>query len=130
MVVVSDVGFTHRGKLKKLAQEGFLYGITFKDEEGAKIHTLGWLSRKERRTSQSSGQAECIGAMTSFVCLTHAQVVRECITGTKLPITIVIYSLIMHKTLATQETPKDFAMSEDVHAFRVDYESGLPSTVS
>lgn len=68
--------------------------------------------------------------MTSLGCGMHAQVVWEDVTGMSLPITIVVDSMGVHRTVSLQENLHDFAMVPDVHVLRMDYESGLVATMS
>ena len=124
IVVFSDAGFPHKGAKKKVAQEGCILGIAFGVKTGSIFHGISWLSRKQRRCSHSSTQAECIAAMTSLGCAMHIKSVWNCVTGCELPITLVIDSLGLHKTFSTQATPTDASMTADVHALRLDYESG------
>ena len=107
-----------------------MFGISFGEKKDSKFHAIGWLSRKQRRNSQSSGQAECIAAMTSVGCAIHTQAVYEGITGTRLPITLVVDALGLHKTFCTQATPRDYSMMADVHALRLDYDIGIIDKVS
>ncbi len=121
----SDAGFPHPGENKKVAQEGCVFGVSFGTKKGSKFHTLGLLSRKQRRVSNSSGQAEAIAAITSVGCALNARTVWENITGEQLPITLVVDSLGLHKSLATQSQPTDMAVAADVHSLRLDYENKL-----
>lgn len=60
----------------------------------------------------------------------RAQAFWECVPGKTLPITLVVYGLSIHKTFATQTTPKDYPKTADVHALRMNYDSGKIDTVS
>ena len=130
LVVFSDAGFPHQEENKRVAQEGCIFGVAFGEKKDSKFHVLGWLSRKQRRSSQSSGQAECIAAMTSVGCAIHAQPVCKGITGIRFPITLVVDSLGLHKTFCTQATPRDYSMMADAHALRLDYDVGIIDKVS
>ena len=46
------------------------------------------------------------------------------IAGKSLPITILVDSLGLDKTLAAQATPKDMSAMYDIHPLRLDFESG------
>lgn len=130
IAVFSDAGYPHTGVEKKVAQEGCIVGVAFGTQKGAPYHVLGWLSRKQRRVSNSSIQAECIAAVTSVGYGTHAAKVWANVTGKVIPITIVVDSLGLHRTLSTQATPTDMGSAHDIHALRVDYESGVIDSVS
>ncbi len=120
----SDAGFPHPGENKKVAQEGCVFGVSFGTKKGSKFHTLGWLSRKQRRVSNSSGQAEAIAAITSFGCALNARTVWENITGEQLPIILVVDSLGLHKSLATQSQATENVTSTRLHTF---YHTVIPS---
>eukprot|EP00171_Calliarthron_tuberculosum_P003416 IDg3416t1 len=57
---------------------------------------VGWLSRKQRRASSSSGQAEVIAAVTGIGCALNHQTVMNNTCGVSLPITLVVDSLGLH----------------------------------
>ena len=130
IAVFTDAGYPHQGVEKKVAQEGCLVGVAFGTHHGAPFHSLGWISRKQRRVSNSSLQAECIAAVTGVGMATHAAKVWKNATNMVLPLTIVVDSLGLHRTVSTQATPTDMGSAHDIHALRVDYESGLIDAVS
>ena len=130
IVVFSDAGFPHKGVSRRTAQEGCIVGVAFGLKKGVPYHVIVWVSRKQRRVSTSSIHAECIGAVTSQGFAIHAQVVWKNVTGVGLPITLVIDSLGLHKTLSTQATPTDMSIATEVHALRMDYESGTVDYIS
>ena len=66
IVCFSDAGFCHP-KDKKRAQEGCIFGIAFGARKGSVFHTIGFISRTQRRLSQSSAASETIAALMSFV---------------------------------------------------------------
>ena len=80
--------------------------------------------------STSSIQAECITVVTIVGYGLHLRSVWQEVTNKKLPSTIAVDSLSLHKTLATQGTPKDMGTSCDIHSLRMDYESGLIDVIS
>eukprot|EP00171_Calliarthron_tuberculosum_P003431 IDg3431t1 len=100
VVAFSDAGFPHQGNIKK------------------------------RRVSNSSGQAEAIAAVTALGCALNAVTVWRSATNEELPITLVVDSLGLHRSLATQSQPRDLAMAAVIHTLRMDYESGLLSEIS
>ena len=61
---------------------------------------------------------------------THAAKVWKNATNMVLPLTIVFDSLGLHRTVSTQATPTDMGSAHDIHALRVDYESGLIDALS
>ena len=128
--IFSDAGFPRKGIEKRVAQEACVYGISFGVKKGDIFHTIGWLSRKQRRKSDSSGMAEAIAASTSIGCAIHVQTVWQNLTAVKLPITIVIDNLGLHRSLSTQSQPTDMGMAAEVHGLRLDYENGIIDTVS
>lgn len=130
IVVFSDAGFPHKGVEKKVAQEGCIFGIAYGMKKNSIFHTLGWISRKQRRVSHSSGQAETIAAVTSLGCGMNVQSVWCSITSQKLPTTLVVDNLGLHRCLLTQSKPTDTAMLNDIHALRLDYEAKVVDNVS
>ena len=55
----------------------------------------------------------------------HDLQVLQDIAGKNLPITLLVDSLGLHKTLATQATPKDMSVMYDMHSLRLGFESGI-----
>ena len=90
-------------------------------------HTLVWLSRKQRCVSTLSIQAEAIARGTSVGYAIHTVQKLQDIAGKNLPITILVDSLGLDKTLATQATPKDMSAMYDMHPLRLDFESESPA---
>lgn len=120
IAVFSDAGFPHIGVEKRVAQEGCIFGISYGVKKNSIFHAIGWISRKQRRVSHSSGQAETIAAVTSLGCGLNLQSVWHDIMGHRLPITLVIDNLGLQRCLLTQSRPTDNAMLKDVHALRLD----------
>ncbi len=81
IVCFSDAGFPHPGENKNVVQERYVFGLSIGTEKGSKFHTLGWLSRKQRRVSYSSNQAEATAAKTSVGRALNSRTVWENITG-------------------------------------------------
>lgn len=106
IAVFTDAGYPHTGVEKKVAQEGCIVGVAFGTEQGAPYHIIGWLSKKQRRVSNSSIQAECIATVTSVGFARYCANIWENITGNQMPITIVTDSLGLHHTLAMQARQK------------------------
>jgi len=130
IVVFSDAGFPRMDVEKKVAQEGNIVGIAFGSKKGAIFHAISWISRKQRRVSNSSGMAETIAATTAVGCALNVQTVMFNITRKKLPITLVVDSMGLHRTLATQAQPRDSAMAAEVHGLRLDYEAKVLDYIS
>jgi len=59
----------------------------------------------------------------------NARTVYKNVTDVNLPITLIVDSDGLHKSLATQSTPRDMSMLADVHSLRLDYESKLIDSV-
>lgn len=74
IVVFSDAVFPHQGVSKKVAQEGCLFGISFGVKKNTLYHTIGWLYRKQRRESHSSGRHDSTNFQVP--CFVSALVVR------------------------------------------------------
>jgi len=130
IAVFSDAGFPRMDVEKKVAQEGNIIGISYGCKKGSIFHAISWISRKQRRVSNSSGMAETIAATTAVGCALNLQTVVHNITGNKLPITIVVDSMGLHRTLATQQQPRDMAMAAEVHGLRMDYEAKLIDAIT
>ena len=130
VIAFSETAYPHQGQQEEVAQEGFIIGIAYGLEKGRIFHTLAWLSRKQQRVSASSLQAEGIAALTSIGYALHVQQVLSEMIGIKLPVNLVLDSLCLRKTLATQATPKDMSTASDIHGLSLDYESGVINKVS
>ena len=84
------------------------------------FHTLSWLSRKQRRGSTLGIQAEAISGVTSVGYAIYARQVLQDIACKNLPITLLVDSLGLHKTLATQAIWKGMSAMYDIHSLRLD----------
>lgn len=120
IAVFTDAGYPHQGVQKKVAQEGCIFGVSFGTHQGAPFHALGWISRKQRRVSNSNLQAECIAAVTGVGMAMYAAKVWKNATNMVLPITIVVDSLGLHRTVSTQAMPTDMGSVHDIHSLKVD----------
>lgn len=121
IVAFSDAGFPHSGDMSKVAQEGCIVGISFGKTEGSIFHTVLFVSRKQRRRSQSSGAAETIASIMTLGYAQQIQQVYAQIASSKLPITLVVDSKGLHECLATEHTARDPSMAGDVHLLREYY---------
>lgn len=61
-------------------------------------------------------------AVASFGYSLNLKPVLEEVTEKIFSVTILVNSIGLHKTLATQATPRDMATLSDIHGLRLDYE--------
>lgn len=127
IVIFSDAGYPHVTipKLKTVAQEGCIGGISFGEKRGSTFHTLVYFSRKQRRKSDSSFAAECIAAVSAFGMGTMLQQVLDELLGVKLKITLVVDNSGLQKCISTESTPRDLSTMVDVSRLRMAYNEGF-----
>ena len=112
--------YTHRGEGKRIGKEGCIIRIAYRLRKGSIFHTLAWLSRKQRRGSTLGIQADAISGVTSLGYAIQSRIVLQDIAGKNLPITLLVDSLGLHKTLATQATWKGMSAMYEIHSLRLD----------
>ena len=123
IVCFSDAGFCHP-KDKKRAQEGCIFGIAFGARKGSVFRTIRFISRTQRRLSQSSAAAETIAALISFGYAANLQRAYQKLTGICLPFTLLLESKSLHTSSATERDPRDPSSIADVAVLREAYLSG------
>ena len=129
IVSFSDAGYSHPIERKR-AQEGAIFGVAFGACKGSIFHLVGYVSRSQKRLSQSSAAAETIAAIMSY---SHAANIRRTykqLTGLSLPLTLVIDSKGLHTSFSTEREPRDPSILADVALLREAYFIGDIDVIS
>ena len=123
IVCFSDAGYCNPVE-KKRAQEGCIFGIAFGTQTGDIFHTIGYVSRSQKRLSQSSAAAETIAATMEFGYASNLQRAYLQLNGSRLPLTLVLDSKGLHTSFSTEREPRDPSVMSDVAILREAYVTG------
>lgn len=123
IVVFSDAGFSHSGERRRVAQEGCVCGISFGTSTGSIFHTIMFVSRKQRRVSQSPGAAETTAAISGYDYARQTWDDYQ-LANRNTPTTLVVDSKGLQESSAKKRSVRHPSMAVDVHMLRGFYAGG------